>query len=243
MIIVILKKQLFLMLKMLNSITKQNNIYKLEYEFTNLADFLELAFEFSLPKLLNNKQYKISSIVNIINNIEYKLYINEHLLDKNNVSDLLYMGIEIIPSIINTLKSKFDLENNKFKLYLCDYAKFLTEQEILPALNNIKKGLIDIKYQPKLKLEFTINPILACIIISTLGYLQIGNNIFEKNIDIETYNIQLKQSYISKKRGISDNITLNNYQMDVNKVLLEPYNNIQELPELVNCKIEKYYYM
>jgi len=232
------------MLKMLNSITKLDNIYKLEYEFTNLADFLELAFEFSLPKLLNNKQYKISSIVNIINDIEYKLYINEHLLDKNDVSNLLHMSIEINPIIINTLKSKFDLENNKFKLYICDYAKFLTEQEILPAINNIKKGLINTtEYQFKLKLEFTINPILFCIITSTLGYLQIGNNIFEKNIDIETYDIQLKQSHVSEKRCITDNITLNNYQMDVNKVLLKPYVNIQELPELVNCKIEKYYYM
>ena len=228
---------------MLNSITKLDNIDKLEYEFSNLEDFLELAFEFSLPKLSNNKQYAISSIVNIINDIEYELYINEHLLDKNNVSDLLHIGIEIDPSIINTLNSKFDLKNNKFKLYLCDYAKFLTEQEILPAINNIKKGLIDIKYQPKLKLEFTINPILFCIITSTLGYLQISNNIFEENIDIETYNIQLKQSRVSENKCITDNLTLNNYQMDVNKVLLEPYNNIQELPELVNKKIEKYYYM
>lgn len=229
---------------MLNSITKQNNIYKLEYEFTNLADFLELAFEFSLPKLLNNKQYKISSIVNIINDIEYELYINEHLLDKNNVCNLLHMGIEIDPNIINTLKSKFDLENNKFKLYLCDYGKFFTDQEILPAIDNIKKGLINTtEYQLKLKLKFTINPIIECIITSTLGYLQIGNNIFKENIDIETYNIQLKQSRVSEKICITDNITLNNYQMDVNKVLLKPYVNIQELPELVNKETEKYYYM
>lgn len=229
---------------MLNSITKLDNLYKLEYEFTNLADFLELAFDFSLPKLLNNKQYKISSIINIINNIEYKLYINEHLLDKYNASNDLEMRILFDPSIINTLKSKFDLENNKFKLYICDYAKFLTEQEILPAINNIKKELIDTKYQFKLKLEFTINPILAGIIISTYMYLQINsNNIFGNNINIETYIIQIKQSRVSEKRCITDNITLNNYQIDVNKVLLKPYVNIQSLPELVNCKIEKYYYM
>jgi hypothetical protein len=205
-----------------------------EYEFNNIDDFINLEFKlYNLPEFKDkNTKINLTTIIKIFNNFNFEFYRNNWLIDRiQHNCEYLYMTIIML---------KYDYMNSYIKNNIINISDFFPEQN--KYLKDLKKSLKNINnndIELKIKLSFNVlKEPLNLIITNCIGYLTYNDSILLKPLSYYKQNFYIKQ-YNSLKYSE----TLINYAYKYNKILMSSYQNIDNLPELINKKIEKYYYL